>query len=870
MTNTAPAPHATASPVTPVLRTVLLADVVDSTALVQRLGDARAAALLQRMELQLRELFALTGGQFIDRADGVLALFERPVQAVDFALRYQKLVEQLAKEFEVPPIRLRVGIHVGEVMTWANDPRAVAAGAKPLEVEGLAKPVAARLMALALPGQILMSGMAQTLAQRASAELGARSDALRWLVHGRYRFKGVPAPMLVHEVGEAGAAPLRPPPSGPKVWREVPLWRRPPVLAVEIAAVVGIAIASLYGAFKSEPALAFNQRDWVVVGDWNNVSVDPGITDSLQTALRIDLQQSAYMNVISERQIADTLRRMGRKVNSPIDRDLGSEIAARSGARALVLPTLSDVGGSKEFGLEIVDPFSRASVYSDKAIAAKPEDLLVAMDIVVERLRRQVGEPLATLASNKPLEMVTTSNLEALRAYTLGVRAKKRSEFAIAQGFFQKAVDLDPHFALAFVGLGSIRFTGNDNAGALKYFIAAEQNRERLTDREAMLLDAAHAILATPGPALKEWKMLGEMYPDEFRAFYNYAYFAHHDAARYEDGLQEIEKALSVQNPDRGSAYYLQGMLLTALDRLPEALEAFKNADSLGVRGDLRAYAEVYAAQRNYFAAKKILQHQTPTGDSSVTLEERLAEVTFSLDQGNWNEALGAARSLEVDSVSGLPLAASTQRGISLTLRSYSPDGDFVHELRDYASDLSILVRGANIPDRRHFRFELLTAGWLAARTGDLDLAKRILDEDTKKISDNFPANSDMALVLEAEIALKEGHRFQSLTRLENRASDADCLYLLHVELMRVYAASSSTELALRQAIWLSSHRGLAYSEYNSDGLLQPANVLESTLALKAGSEFAQECGDKALAMALGAKLDKAWNRSNQIRNITP
>src|SRR5436190_5832385 len=147
--NVGPAPNESATPLAPMLRTVLLADLVDSTALISAFGDARAAKLLQRLELHLRELLAACSGQFIDKADGVLALFERPVQAVDFALRYQRLLSELGHEFGAPGLSARVGIHVGEVMTWANDPRAVAAGAKPLEVEGIAKPIAARLMELA-------------------------------------------------------------------------------------------------------------------------------------------------------------------------------------------------------------------------------------------------------------------------------------------------------------------------------------------------------------------------------------------------------------------------------------------------------------------------------------------------------------------------------------------------------------------------------------------------------------------------------------------------------------------------------------------------------------------------------------------------
>src|SRR5205085_1518386 len=307
------------STVTPVLRAVLLADLAGSTDFVQRFGDARAATVLQRLDLQIRDLLEFTGGRLIDKADGLLAIFERPIQAVDFALRYQQALRQLSVD-EGEPIAARVGIHVGELMTWANSEQDVKAGAKPLEVEGLAKPVAARLMALALPGQVLVSSMAQALAQRAQAELGERAERVKWVSHGRYRFKGVPAPILVHEVGEVGASPLRQPPSGHKVWRELPLWRRPPVLAAEFLLVLGVVGFFGWTAFRSPPALAFQQRDWVVVGDLSNFTGDLRLDDSLDTALRVDLEQSRYVNVVSDLKVRDALQRMGRSGKATIDR----------------------------------------------------------------------------------------------------------------------------------------------------------------------------------------------------------------------------------------------------------------------------------------------------------------------------------------------------------------------------------------------------------------------------------------------------------------------------------------------------------------------------------------------------------------------
>jgi putative peptide modification system cyclase len=858
-----PAPNASAVPLVPVLRTVLLADLVDSTALLHQLGDVRAATLLQRLELHLRDLFVATHGQLIDKADGVLALFERPVLAVDFALRYQRMLHQLGVEFGVPDLRARVGIHVGEVMTWANDPRAVAAGAKPLEVEGLAKPVAARLMALALPGQVLLSGMAQTLAQRASGELGDRGARLRWLVHGRYRFKGVPAPMLVHEAGEPGISPLRAPPSGQKVWREVPLWRRPPVLALEALAVVGLVGASLFGAFRSEPVLAFNQRDWVVVGDLNNLTGEARLTDPLETALRIGLQQSAYVNLISDIRVDETLERMGRESDTPVDRAIGSEIAQREGARALIIPTVSEVGGSLQVSIEVIDPSTQATVYTESAAGEGESSILASLDAVNVALRTRLGESVQQIeATTRPLARVTTDNIDALRAYSLAQQAKADSRHAEARDLYEEAVRLDANFAVAYIGLASLDLMASDNVGALRNFHMADVRRDRLSLRESMFLDAAASIYQPPGPTLKRWRLLANMYPDEFRAHYNFALFSHNDAQDYEGALAFLAPALSIQNPRQRNAYYLQGYLLRSLGRYKEAESAFQQAESLGVGGYVRDYAEIYAVQRDYERGFRVLSERGRVDIDSLALEQRLTEVTFAVDQGDWPAALRNAAELEALAADSAPLVSWTFQGMHLGLRSYDPDPAFASDVRDYLQARARLLPSADPIEARYLQFEALAAGWFAARAGDLGTARESLALAAEPArASGYIANADMALSLAAEIALAEGRAAEAVTALRDRAARPDSLYLLHAVLMRAYEASDDRNGALREAGWLVAHRGLAYGEFNSQHLLQPINVAESNFAIRAAAEHARALGRLEEADKHQAAFAAAWPR---------
>ncbi|MEW6367265.1 MAG: protein kinase [Acidobacteriota bacterium] len=203
---------------TPVVRTLLFSDLVGSTHMVEQLGDVRSAHLFARHDRTARDLLLLHGGREIDKTDGFLLLFERPFDAVLYAADYHRALDQLSAE-ERTPLKARVGIHLGEVILRENTPEDVRRGAKPLEVEGIAKPVAARVMSLALGGQTLLTTAAFDLARRSA--VGEKGDAasLGWTAHGRYVLKGVEEPMEIFEVGIEGASPMTPPPDSEKARR---------------------------------------------------------------------------------------------------------------------------------------------------------------------------------------------------------------------------------------------------------------------------------------------------------------------------------------------------------------------------------------------------------------------------------------------------------------------------------------------------------------------------------------------------------------------------------------------------------------------------------------------------------------------------
>jgi len=189
-------------------RALLFTDVVDSTHLVEQLGDARAAEVWAAHDRCARQHLSRHRGREIDRTDGFFLLFDETTDAARFALAYHAALAELG-------LRARVGIHTGAVTLRENTADDVARGAKRIEVEGVAKPLAARVMALAGGGQTLMTAAARQALGDAALDGG---EVVR---HGDYRLKGITEPVEIFELGTRGSSPFFPPADADKAYRVV-------------------------------------------------------------------------------------------------------------------------------------------------------------------------------------------------------------------------------------------------------------------------------------------------------------------------------------------------------------------------------------------------------------------------------------------------------------------------------------------------------------------------------------------------------------------------------------------------------------------------------------------------------------------------
>jgi putative peptide modification system cyclase len=808
----------------PQLRVVLMCDLADSTALVERLGDHQASELLRRHDALFRELLARHDGQEIDRADGFLALFARPVQAVAFALAYQRAIAGLAST-GAAPLRARVGIHLGEVIVWDNAPETIAAGARQFNAEGLAKPVAARLMALAEPGQVLLSEVACALAQRAQGELPETLEGVSWQHHGAYRFKGVSAPMQVYEVGERGRAPLRSPHSDYKARRVLPAWQRYALGALPVLGLVALVLV-VGGLLKPTPAIAFRERDWVVLGAVNNQTGDVRFDDSLGTALRIALDQSRYVNVLSELRVRDTLARMTRKEDTPLDRTLGAEVAIREGARALVLPAVAEIGGRLRLSVEVVDPRTQTTVFAETADGVGAESAFASIDKITQSLRKRLGEPLKAIAqADAPAAKVTSANLDAVRAYGLGVQAHGVGRFDDARRHYEQALALDPDFAMARLSIARLDWTNGDLPAFREHTRRAAQLRNRMTAREALILDAWVATAERQKGFAERWKALLDLYPDYHVGAHNYGIFLW-EQNRFDEAAEYFGRASIAQSVTRAVSTYDKGIALLGLDRIEEAKASMQMGQSLGYAGGSVMIAAAFAAAGDYDLAHRFLQSES-IESPRLKLEHAHLSLAMALDQDDLDAAGKVAiviRDME-PSITGTyhwlarvsPLAWQTRAQPGKLTANAAASA--VHDIG------AALPAALGTEDAEVLSHALLYAGWIAADNGDVDAAREAIAATATVVDVSpIPRLKELAQSLAAQIDIITGRPEKAIARLQS-LQDGTAPYLARITLLKAFRSSGRREDADKLQNLLAGRRGYAYAEESSGFFVLPENV---------------------------------------------
>lgn len=581
---------------------LVLTDLVDSTRLFERLGEREATRLLAAEEGIARRLVRQFGGQEIDRSDGFLILFEEAWQAVAFALEYQLALEVLSRQ-RGRSLQSKVGIHVATVQLFRHSAEDVARGAKPIEVSGLGKPVAARLMSAAQPGQILLSDTARAEAEPECRQRVAELGELEWVAHGAFRLKGVEEPVVLHEVFPRGSARPREPLENDKVVSVRREGRRRLLrMGAAIAAAVGLPAVG-YGWYRYT-RFEFPRASWLLLADWADRVGDVSLARVLGTAFRIAMEQSRFAYVLNADAIRQTLQRMRVDAESLTDRALVVEVAQREQARAALMPAVEPLEIGLRLSCTLLDPWKNRIVHRVDVATPTADTLTRALDDLAAAVRASLGESIdAIVADSRPLAKVTTSSLDALKLFSEAeykVRDRKPEE-AIA--LLEQALRIDPDFASAHARMGTVRMLFRlDTRRAEAHWKEAIARSERLTRREEMYVQAALSNTTTPEEMRRRWSAMYTAFPDDMAAGNNVAWITWSHFGQVEEAIRIQQGVVRLVHPWRsralyslGSMHLVRGELEPARQRMQESLELDGNPFNWGllrldlVEGDVAA-----------------------------------------------------------------------------------------------------------------------------------------------------------------------------------------------------------------------------------------------------------------------------------------
>jgi len=357
-----------------------------------------------------------------------------------------------------------------------------------------------------------------------------------------------------------------------------PYWNKP----LAIVGLLAIVIGGIIFAVLHRPTSRFMGRDPIVLADFTNSTGDPVFDGALGQGLAVQLEQSPFVSLVSEQRIQQALRLMGKPDDTKLTPELARELCQRTQSAAVLDGTIVQIGTQYSLILKASSCSSGESLASAQVQADDKNHVLEALGRAASLLRRKLGESISSVKRyDAPLEQATTPSLEALKAFSLGAKTMgAMSDFAGAAPFLQRAIRLDPNFAMAYEALGTDYSALGETTLATENTQKAYALRQRVSEREKLFIEAHYYLIVTGNleKARQAFELAAQTFPREVGPLGNLAVI-YEILGQYDQALAEEHKALNL-DPTSAlvHASLVQGYL--ALDRLSEAQASADEAEA--------------------------------------------------------------------------------------------------------------------------------------------------------------------------------------------------------------------------------------------------------------------------------------------------
>jgi tetratricopeptide (TPR) repeat protein/predicted Ser/Thr protein kinase len=619
-------------------------------------------------------------------------------------------------------------------------------------------------------------------------------------------------------------------------------WARWQILLPAAAVLLAGAGAAVY--LYARHGRQLTDRDTIVLADFKNETGDPVFDDTLRTALTVALNQSPFLDVLPDSKVNSTLKLMTLPVTTKLTPEVTRDLCVRADAKAYVAGTISALGTEYVVGLKAANCLNGDTLAEEQVTAPTKEKVLNALGDATAKLRERLGESLASVQKfDAPLEDVTTSSLEALKAYSLGDKDIGNSDRTASVAHLEQAIQLDPSFALAYRSLGiAYSILSGPSRGAM-YYAKAYELRDHASERERLQItgDYYGSVLGDLPKATEAYVQMMANYPRNDRVRNTLGIF-YAEQGHYQQAAEMVRAAMA-QRPDINVYFGNLANYLMAQQRLNEARDTIDQAHA--------HQADDFVLRLALYALDFLKADEAGMNVQLQWLANRPEAAVFGLsiasDTAGYGGRLQEARGLAIRAADASTRADSKEyAGIAMETAAIreAAYGNREQGLKDAAAGLKL------DPESQAVR---ATAGIALAMGGDTARATALVEElnrqfpaDTQIQSLWLPAmRAQMALERKNPSAAIEGLR-AALPAIEygqiQYATNVSCLYHTYIR-GQAYLAAGQGTAAAAEFQKLLDHSGIVWNCWTGSlahlGIAR-ANALEARSLQGADADIAR------------------------------
>jgi eukaryotic-like serine/threonine-protein kinase len=557
--------------------------------------------------------------------------------------------------------------------------------------------------------------------------------------------------------------------------------KQPWGIAAGVAAVLALAGGVWWWYTHRAPALT--EKDTVVLADFVNTTGDTMFDTILKQALAVQLEQSPYVNILSEQRMRNALRFMGRSPDERVTNAIAREVCEREGFKAMLVSSISSLGSRYVIALNAVNCSTGDALAREQVEAEDKEHILKALGKGVSSVRAKLGESLASIQKmDRPIEDATTSSLEAFKAFALAETQKSRGDDLAAIPLYQRAVELDPNFALAFGRLGVLYINRGDSEHARENFQKAFALLNRVSERERLYITSNYYANATreTAKAIETLELYKRTYPMDATPANNLSR-EYMQVGQFERAIEGYQETIRL-DPKLAIGYSNLAEAFLKVNRFDEAKAICERALALGIDSPPIHFALLDIAIVQNDAAGIARQAEWARGKPEEAYI--LAMQAFQTEQvGQWSKgeellrrAIELARQNKVHGPIGLWLAQFAADRAEMGM---------CQQVRERTAEALALNRDA-----------VVFAARALALCGDTSQTEALLSELQKRFPNDTMTNSVLIPVTRAITALKQKQPARALDILRISApyerASGEVIYVRGVVRLQLRAAADA------------------------------------------------------------------------------